>query len=261
MDLQLTGKTAFIMASSSGIGKAIATELANEGANVMITGRTESRLEAAKKEMEKTAKGEVAYAVLDQKNRQSIQQAVQTTRDTFGPISILVNNSGGPSAGKFEDFGDQDWQDAFELTLFSYIRVIREVLPDLKATQGRILNNTSISVKEPLDDLILSNVFRKGIAGLSKSLSKELAGDNILVNTIGAGLLLTERVQKLEEEASESSGQAEKDIRDKSISDIPLQRIGQPEELAKMAAFLVSGANTYVTGQTILVDGGASDAY
>ena len=261
MDLHLEGKTAFIMASSSGIGKAIATELANEGANVMITGRTESKLEVAKKEMEETAKGEVAYVVLDQKNRESIQQAVQITREKFGAISILVNNSGGPSAGMFEDFDDDDWQDAFELTLFSYIRVIREVLPDLKATQGHILNNTSISVKEPLEDLILSNVFRKGIAGLSKSLSKELAADNILVNTIGAGLLSTDRVKKLEQQTSENTGQTENEVREKSVSNIPLKRIGQPEELAKMAAFLVSGANTYVTGQTILVDGGSSSAY
>lgn len=261
MDLHLEGKTAFIMASSSGIGKAIATELANEGANVMITSRTESKLQAAKEDIEQTARGKVSYVVLDQKSKESIQNAVQTTREEFGPISILVNNSGGPPSGKFEEFNDEDWQSAFELTLFSYIRVIREVLPDLKETNGRILNNTSISVKEPLDDLILSNVFRKGVAGLSKSLSKELAGDNILVNTIGAGLLLTDRVKKLEQQVSENTGQSEEDIREESVADIPLGRIGQPEELAKVAAFLVSGANTYVTGQTILADGGVSGAY
>ncbi len=139
--------------------------------------------------------------------------------------------------------------------------MIREVLPDLRETEGRILNNTSISVKEPLDNLVLSNVFRKGVAGLSKTLSKELAEDHILVNTIGAGLIETDRVTKLEKQVSESTGESEEEIREESVADIPLGRIGQPEELAKTAAFLVSGANTYVTGQTILVDGGTSDAY
>ncbi|MDN6203779.1 MAG: SDR family NAD(P)-dependent oxidoreductase, partial [Tetragenococcus halophilus] len=132
MDLQIKGKTALVLASSDGLGKAIAQELANEGANVMLTSRTEENLKLAKEEIEKTATGSVAYCLLDQTKNESIAAAVKTTRETFGSISILVNNSGGPPAGNFEDFGDEDWQKAFELTLLSYIRVIRMVLPDLK---------------------------------------------------------------------------------------------------------------------------------
>jgi len=261
VDLQLEGKTALILASSSGLGKAMAQELANEGANVMITSRTEEKLKAAKEDIEKTAKGSVEYTELDQTSYESIQNAVQRTRDTFGSISILVNNSGGPPAGGFEKFDDTAWQNAYELTLLSYVRVIREVLPDLKENNGRILNNTSSSVKEPIDNLTLSNVFRMGISGLSKSLSQELAPDNVLVNTIGAGRILTERVNSLDQKKAENSDKSFEEVREESVSNIPLGRLGQPEEFAKMATFLVSDVNTYVTGQTILVDGGQGKAY
>jgi len=261
VDLQLEGKTALVLASSSGLGKAIAQELANEGANVMITSRTEEKLKTAKEDIEETAKGSVEYTELDQTNYESIQNAVQTTRNKFGSISILVNNSGGPSAGGFEKFDDSDWQNAFELTLLSYVRVIKEVLPDLKENNGRILNNTSSSVKAPIDNLTLSNVFRMGISGLSKSLSQELAPNNVLVNTIGAGRILTDRVDSLDQTKAENSDKSFEEVRKESISNIPIGRLGKPEEFAKMATFLVSTTNSYVTGQTILVDGGQVKAY
>ncbi|GMA08319.1 3-oxoacyl-ACP reductase [Tetragenococcus halophilus subsp. flandriensis] len=256
MDLQLKGKNALVLASSSGLGKAIAQELANEGANVMLTSRSEDKLKSAKSDIEKTAKGSVSYAVLDQTKHESLENVVKATKETFGSISILVNNSGGPSAGKFEDFADDDWQQAFELTLLSYIRVIRLVLSDLKENKGRILNNTSTSTKEPIDGLTLSNVFRTGILGLSKTLSQELATDDILVNTIGPGRIQTQRVDGLDQRVADNSGQTKEEIRNANLSSIPMGRYGEPEEFAKVAAFLVSGANTYMTGQNILVDGG-----
>lgn len=256
MDLKLKGKTALVVASSQGLGKAIAAELAKEGANVMLTSRSEEKLKATKEEIGKTASGKVAYATADITNPDDIRRLVQETRDTLGPISVLVNNTGGPPAGTFETFSDEDWQKAFELTLLSYIRLIREVLPDMKEQGGRILNNASASVKQPLDNLILSNVFRMGIAGLSKSLSQELAADNILVNTIGAGRISTDRIVSLDQTRAEKQGISEEEERHASESSIPMQRYGEPEEFAKVAAFLVSGANTYMTGQTLLVDGG-----
>lgn len=261
MDLQLEGKTALVLASSSGLGKAIAHELANEGANVMIASRTVEKLKKAKKDIEKTAKGSIEYTELDQTSQESIRSAVQATRDKFGSVSILVNNSGGPPAGNFEAFEDTEWQNAFELTLLSYVRVIREVLPDLKENNGRILNNTSSSVKEPVENLTLSNVFRKGILGLSKSLSQELAQYNILVNTIGPGRISTDRIDSLDQTKADNSDKSFEEVRKESISNIPLGRLGEPDEFAKIATFLVSGANTYVTGQTILVDGGQVKAY
>ncbi|GMA47184.1 SDR family oxidoreductase [Tetragenococcus muriaticus] len=256
MDLQIKGKTALVLASSDGLGKAIAHELANEGANVMLTSRTEENLKLAKEEIEKTATGSVAYCLLDQTKQESIAAAVKTTREIFGSISILVNNSGGPPAGSFEDFEDEDWQKAFELTLLSYIRVIRMVLPDLKENKGRILNNTSSSTKEPIDGLTLSNVFRVGILGLAKTLSQELAEDDILVNTIGPGRIQTKRVDKLDQANAKKKAETKEAIQAANLSTIPMGRYGKPEEFAKVATFLVSGANSYLTGQNLLVDGG-----
>ncbi|MDZ7835132.1 MAG: SDR family NAD(P)-dependent oxidoreductase [Alkalibacterium sp.] len=176
MDLKLSGKTALVLASSSGLGKAIAQELAREGANVMLTSRTEEKLEQVKADIERETKGKVAYTVCDLTDPENIRQLVESTRKTFGKISILVNNTGGPPGGSFDSFSDEDWQKAFDLTLLSYIRTINAVLPDLKETHGRILNNASSSIKQAIDGLVMSNVFRMGISGLSKSLSQELAG-------------------------------------------------------------------------------------
>ncbi|GEK90291.1 3-oxoacyl-[acyl-carrier protein] reductase [Alkalibacterium putridalgicola] len=261
MDLELSGKTALVLASSSGLGKAIAHELAKEGANVMLTSRTKETLEQAKSEIEKDAKGRVAYFVADLTNARSIKELAAATREAFGTISILVNNTGGPPGGSFETFTDTDWHKAFDLTLMSYIRTINEVLPDLKETQGRILNNASSSIKQPIDGLILSNVFRMGILGLSKSLSQELAGDGILVNTIGAGRIETDRLKELDSQRAKRQGKTTSEVTGSIEAGIPLGRYGQPAELAKMATFLVSGANTYVTGQQLLVDGGMTKAY
>lgn len=261
MDLHLTGKTALVLASSSGLGKAIAKELALEGANVMLTSRSKDKLLAAKEEIESISKGKVDYMVSDLTDGESIQHLVDVTRETFGPIRILVNNTGGPPAGSFDDLTDQNWQKAFDLTLLSYIRTIRAVLPDLKENGGHILNNTSSSVKQPIDGLLLSNVFRMGVQGLTKSLSQELAKDGIMVNTIGAGRIETDRLTELDSSRAEREGKTTEEVQAAIKAHIPSGRYGEPEEFAKMAVFLVSGINTYVTGQTILVDGGLTKAY
>jgi len=261
MDLKLSGKNALVLASSSGLGKAIAQELAREGANVMLTSRTEEKLEQAKADIGREDEGKVAYAVCDLTDPESIRQLVESTQKTFGKISILVNNTGGPPGGSFDSFTDEDWQKAFDLTLLSYIRTINAVLPDLKETNGRILNNASSSIKQAIDGLVMSNVFRMGISGLSKSLSQELASDGILVNTIGAGRIGTDRITELDTRRAEREGKTASDVRTSVEDTIALGRYGKPEELAKMAAFLVSDANTYITGQQLLVDGGMTRAY
>lgn len=261
MDLKLSGKTALVLASSSGLGKAIAHELAREGANVMLTSRTKDTLEQAKRDIEVDAQGKIAYTIADLTDAMSIQKLVETTRKRYGKINILVNNTGGPPGGSFETFTDVDWQKAFNLTLLSYVRTINAVLPDLKETNGRILNNASSSIKQPIDGLVLSNVFRMGILGLSKSLSQELAADGVLVNTIGAGRIETGRLTELDTKRAKREGKTMEEVKASVEETIPFGRYGQPEELAKMAAFLVSGANTYITGQQLLVDGGLTKAY
>lgn len=261
VDLNVTGKNALVLASSSGLGKAIAKELAAEGANVMLTSRNKDKLEAAKADIEKVAKGKVGYIISDITDAESINSLVKGTREKFGKISMLVNNSGGPKAGKFEDMTDEDWQKAFELTLLSYVRVTRAVLPDLKETKGRILNNASSSIKQPIDGLLLSNAFRMGIQGLSKTLARELGPDGILVNTIGAGRIQTDRIDDLDDTRADDKGVSPEEVKDQFKAKIPAGRYGKPEEFAKMAAFLVSYANTYVSGQAILVDGAMIETY
>lgn len=261
MDLKLTGKNALVLASSSGLGKAVAKELAAEGANVMLTSRNKDKLEAAKADIETVAKGSVDYVVADMTNPDDITNLVTQTRERYGKLNILINNSGGPKAGKFEHLTESDWQTAFDLTLFSYIRVIQAVLPDLKETKGRILNNTSTSIKQPIDGLLLSNVFRMGIQGLSKTLARDLASEGILVNTIGAGRINTDRINDLDGKRADEKDITIDQLQAQMAADIPMGRYGEPEEFGKMATFLVSYANTYVTGQTILVDGGMIGAY
>ena len=256
MDLHLKDKVALVLASSSGLGKAVAQALVQEGAKVVIASRSESKLAQAVSDLTGQGEGQVKYKVFDQKDYQSIKDLVDFTREAFGKINILVANSGGPKAGDFESFSDEEVQEAFQLTLNSYIRVIRLVLPDLKESQGRILLNSSSSIKQPISGLSLSNIFRTGILGLAKTLAQELAPHGVLVNLIGPGRIETDRIKELNQINANQAGQPLDEYVVKDQADIPLGRYGKPEEFAQAAAFLVSGANTYITGQSLLVDGG-----
>jgi 3-oxoacyl-[acyl-carrier protein] reductase len=256
MNLNLSGKVALVVASSQGLGKAIAAQLVEEGAHVMITSRDEDKLQKVKEELEQIGNGRVAYQRADITNADDVKALVKQTNELFGKIDILINNAGGPPGGNFEKFSDEDWQKAFELNLLSYIRVIREVLPDLKKEGGRIINIASSSIKTPIPDLILSNTFRTGIVGLSKSLAEELAPYNILVNIVAPGRIATDRVAFLDQLKADKLDLTQEEVVEQSKKNIPLGRYGKPEEFAKVVAFLVSDANSYVTGSSILVDGG-----
>ncbi|WP_110111711.1 SDR family oxidoreductase [Bacillus sp. CGMCC 1.16541] len=256
MDLQLNGKNALVLASSQGLGKAIAKQLAQEGANVMIASRSEEKLVAVVEELSVGSKGEICYHVVDVANKESIEQLVQATVEAFGTIDILVNNAGGPKAGGFLSLSDEDWQQAFELNLLSYIRTIREVLPHMQVQGGKIVNISSSSIKEPIPGLLLSNTFRTGIVGLTKTLAQELAQYNILINTVAPGRIATERTLHLDQINAEKQGISKEEIEEKVKAGIPLGRYGEPEEFAKVVTFLLSNGNTYMTGQSFLVDGG-----
>lgn len=257
MELKLNGKVALVVASSQGLGRAIAEQLVKEGAHVMITSRHEEKLRQVKEELEQLGTGKVAYHKADITSYDEIKSLVQATRETFGGIDILINNAGGPPGGTFEQFDDEQWQKAFELNLLSYIRLIREVLPDMKqAGGGRIINIASSSVKQPIPGLILSNTFRLGIVGMAKTLSMELAPYNILINTVAPGRIATDRVAHLDQLNAERQGITKEEMEEKTKQAIPLKRYGEPEEFAKVVTFLVSGASTYITGSTLLVDGG-----
>jgi 3-oxoacyl-[acyl-carrier protein] reductase len=256
MDLQLTGKTALVVASSQGLGKAIAKQLVLEGANVMITSRNEEKLKEVEKELRSLHKGRVASVPADITKREDIERLVQTTADTYGAIELLVNNAGGPPAGTFETMADEEWYQAFELNLLSYIRIIRAALPYLKKRGGKIVNIASSSIKEPIPGLLLSNTFRAGIVGLTKTLASEFAPYNILINTVAPGRIATERVAFLDQINAEKFGITKEEMEARMKSAIPLGRYGTPEEFANVVTFLLSGANSYVTGQSLIVDGG-----
>lgn len=258
MDLHMKGKSVIVTASSKGLGKATALEFAREGAKVMLASRDAGQLSDAVREIKrKTGNQNVEYVVCDMKEPNQLKELVQKTIDWNGTIDVLINNAGGPPAGNFSDFKDEDWQHAFELTLLSFIRAIREVLPYMKKQQsGHIVNFTSSSMKQSLDHLLLSNTFRPAVAGLAKSLSQELGKDNILINTVGPGRIETARVMELDTLKAAELGVSLEQIQAENKKNIPLNRMGSPDEFAKAVVFLASGANSYITGQSLIIDGG-----
>ncbi|HPI98587.1 MAG TPA: SDR family oxidoreductase [Synergistales bacterium] len=257
MELGLKGKVAIVMASSSGLGKAIAREFLEEGAKVVMASRSEDKLAHAAAEIGRDMAFPPLYRSCDITNPSEIQELVGFAVEKLGPVSVLVNNAGGPPAGTFDSFGDDAWQKAFELNLLSYVRTIREVLPLMKEQKwGRIVNSTSSSVRQVIENLILSNTFRLGVIGLTKTLSQELAPHNILVNAIGPGRFNTGRIRQLDMALAEKKGMPVEEVARQSLSRIPLGRYGDPAEYGRLAVFLCSGANTYITGQTIIADGG-----
>lgn len=261
MDLGLKGKSVVVLASGSGIGKGVALEFAREGAKIMLVGRTEDKLQNTQDYIQKETGIKPSFRVADLTNDNEIKNAINDAQKLNGPVFALFNNTGGPKPGYFENFSDQDWYGAFELTLLSYIRTIKYVLPDMKKYSGRIVNNTSSSIKQAIDSLLLSNVFRTGIVGLTKSLAKEFGKYNILINVVGAGKIATKRVDQIDSIKAEQLNISLAEFQARNASAIPLQRYGTPEEFGKLVTFLCSEANTYVTGQNILVEGGMVSAY
>jgi 3-oxoacyl-[acyl-carrier protein] reductase len=257
LDLGLEGKVALVTAASKGLGRAIATELAREGASVVISSRDEEALARTAAEIREETNAEVDHRAADLTSAEEIGALISHVTVRFEGIDVLVNNTGGPPAGTFEDLDDEAWQGGFDQILLSLIRCVRGVLPSMRERGGgRIVNVASSSIKQPIENLTLSNTFRAGLAGLAKNLSIELAPDGILVNTLGPGRISTARSESMDTSQAESRGVSLEEVRGEFEARIPLGRYGTPEEFARTAAFLASPANSYVTGQAILVDGG-----
>lgn len=257
MDLGLKGKVACVAAASSGLGKASAFELAREGARVAICARHRDRLEQAAREIEAETGSEVLPVVADVTQPEDAAQFIQAAVDRWGRLDILVTNAGGPPAGKFEDFDEQAWLDAFNLNFLSTARLIYAALPHLrKAGGGRIIAITSVSAKQVLPNLILSNAVRAGVHGMVKSLAQELGPDNITVNAVCPGPILTERLQSLFQKAAETQGITIEEAQAGWVSQIPLGRLGQPAEFGAVVAFLASERASFVNGALLQVDGG-----
>ncbi|HEY4285766.1 MAG TPA: SDR family oxidoreductase [Puia sp.] len=256
MDLQLKGKTALVLAASKGLGKACAAMLAAEGADLAICARDRNTLEAAAKEL-RAHGGRVLAIPTDVKSPDDTAIFVAAAAAEFGKIDILVNNAGGPPFGKFESFDESAWQSAFELNLLSFVRLSRLVIPHMRAAgSGRIINIVSLSVKTYLANSVLSTSMRMGVVGMAKMLSNELAPDNITVNNVAPGLILTDRVKDTLPPV-QPGGPALEELLAQRAKDIPMGRIGKPEELAALVTFLASPLAGYITGTTTQVDGGA----
>lgn len=258
MDLQLKRKTVLVTASSTGIGKAIADGFAAEGANLAICSRSKEKLIEAANDIKSKFGIEPFWGICDLNSRKDIETFYNAVVSNVGKVDILVNNCGGPIPGYFLELPEESWDDAYKQVLLSVIRFINLVLPNMISNQwGRIINITSVAVKQPVHNLILSNSFRAAVTGLSKTLSTEFANKNITINNVAPGYTLTHRLYELAVNRAKTSGKSHEEILTEMAKDVPMNRLGAPEEIAAVVVFLASRQASYITGTTIQVDGGS----
>lgn len=250
MDLGLAGRVAVVAGASGGLGRAVAEEFAAEGAHVSVASRSQERIEAAKERIDAAGDGRVLAFGLDVRDEAAVARWVEETVSTFGGIDIVVANAGGPPAGTATAFDLSDYRDALELNLLSSIGLVHAALPHVRASgQGRVLFITSVTVKQPLPSLALSNTARAGVVGYAKSLVYDLADAGVTVNVLAPGFTRTARLEQLAGGDVDSALQA-------MAADIPLGRVGEPAEFAAAAAFLASRRASFITGVVLAVDGG-----
>jgi 3-oxoacyl-[acyl-carrier protein] reductase len=258
VDLGLKNKIAMVAGASRGLGFAVASILAREGVMVSIASRNTSAIQSAKARLKEESRSEILACTADLTSAQAIERWRDDTVREFGGIDLLFVNSGGPPAGTFEAVSDAQWRDAVELMLFGSVRLVRCAIPSMKARGGgSILFSTSVSVKEPIDNLVLSNVVRATLPALAKTLARELARDGIRVNNLMPGRIDTDRVRELDETNAKKRGVSVEEQKEAMLRQIPMGRYGKPEEYARAAVFLLSPAASYITGATLQVDGGA----
>jgi 3-oxoacyl-[acyl-carrier protein] reductase len=263
MDLGLRGRTAIAAAASQGLGKAVAQALAIEGANVVMFSRNAAAIEAAAKDVREAARvqGDSGARVIglaaDATRLGDVERVVKTAVDTFDGADIVFSNAGGPKPGVFDVLKDDDWYAAVDLNLMSAIRLTRLCLPRMRSRHwGRVIVSTSYSVKQPIPNLMLSNAVRSATTAWAKTLADEVGPHGVTVNTIAPGRIETERIRQLDGVIAEQSHRPLEDVVQQSQASIPLRRYGRPEEFGAAAAFLASEQASYISGVTLLVDGG-----
>ncbi|MEJ2249374.1 MAG: SDR family oxidoreductase [Candidatus Lokiarchaeota archaeon] len=262
MDLGLKNKVALILASSKGLGLACAKGFYKEGANVIINSRSEERLISAQKiikQVETEFSGQnVDYIVGNLKDEKEIKKIVDETYNKFGRIDIIIHNAGGPPSKPIEKITSMDWDNSLDLNLRSFIRLCDYIVPIMKKQKGggKIIAITSVSVKQPLENLVLSNTTRMGVVGYAKTLSNEYSKEGILVNVVCPGPNLTDRMKELIKSTVKTTDKSEEQVRKSWTDQIPMGRMGKPEELANLVVFLGSDKASYITGTVIQVDGG-----
>jgi 3-oxoacyl-[acyl-carrier protein] reductase len=261
VDFGLKGKTALVGGASRGIGRAVAIALAKEGCNVAICARTADALEATAEEIRQETGAQVLAQVCDMAEAEQIKSLVKETVALFKRLDIVVNNAGGPPTGTFETLSDEYWQHALDQNLMSAVRTTREALPFLRRSGGgRVINITSVAVKQPIDSLMLSNSARLAVVGMAKTLSRELGPEGITVNNVCPGNIATERLISLIEQRASAMGATLEQAITVEEGRIPMGFLGQPEDVANLVVFLASDQARYITGTTIQVDGGSTTA-
>ncbi|MCX6144251.1 MAG: SDR family oxidoreductase [Ignavibacteriales bacterium] len=259
MDLGLKNKVALVAAASHGLGRASALALAQEGAHLVICSRNEESVKKTAEEIREKTGATVVSVAADVSMKKDIQRFVQTAIREFGTVHVLVNNAGGPPTGHILSMSEEEWEKGIQLTLMSVIRLVREVLPLMeKQHWGRIVSIVSIAAKQPINELLVSSTVRPGILGLSKVLSNQYAKDNITVNTVCPGLIFTKRQEELSVSRAADKKMTLEEYLVDSAKAIPAGRLGSPEEIGNVVAFLASEQASYINGVNLLVDGGSA---
>jgi 3-oxoacyl-[acyl-carrier protein] reductase len=254
MDLGLKDCRAFVAGASKGLGKACAKSLADEGARVFVCSRSADEIERVAKEI-----GAAGFAAADVSRPADVKRVVADAIKNLGGLDILVTNAGGPPTGPFDNAGDGDWDIAYQLTLMSAVRMIREALPALKASgRGRIVNLTGYGVKEPMTDLVVSDAVRAGVTVMAKTIASDLAPFGITVNNIAPGPIMTDRLVAIHMARAKSLGITVEEQFKRFSDTIPVRRMGRPEEVGDLCAYLCSPQAGYLTGQAIVIDGGVN---
>ncbi len=257
MELSLKNKVALVTASSKGIGRATAETLMNEGCRVAICSSNKENLDRAASEIAAIYGNEPLSVICDLNKPEDLENTVKAVEETYGNIDILVNNCGGPPAGYFEDLTEEQWNFSFHQVLMSAVRLTKLVLPSMKKNNwGRVINITSLSVKQPVDNLLLSNTFRTGLTAFAKTISNQYGRYGITINTIAPGYTLTARLYELAIDEAKRTGKSHEEVLASMAAKVPMERLGKPEEIAYLVAFLASERAGYITGTTIPVDGG-----
>lgn len=258
MDLGLKGRSVIVAGSSEGMGRSTAEAFAVEGARVAICARTEGKIQKAAEEIRARNKVDVFAMALDVSQADAVKRFVAAVAEKFGGVDVCVANAAGPPSRNFFTATNDDWHRAFEMNFMSVVHFARETIPWMqKKKWGRLITLTSVSVKQPIPDLILSNAVRAGVVGLVKSLANEFGKDGITVNNVGPGYTATERLKQLAATRALAAGVKPEEMYEKWSADTPLKRIAQPEEVADAIVWLASERASYITGQTLLVDGGS----
>ena len=257
MDLGLTGKVALVAASSRGLGRAVAEELASEGAELILCARGENALEETRAEIARTSGSPPLAVAADLTDPKGVRRVTEAAFEAFERVDVLVTNTGGPPSGPFESHTPEAWRTAVAQNLESVLNLTRELLPEMRARGwGRIVNVTSIAVKQPVEGLILSNSVRAAVTGFARTLANEVARDGITVNNVMPGYTRTARLDWLAGQMAAREAIAPEDVFEIWAAEIPMGRVGTPKEFAALVAFLASERASYITGTSIPVDGG-----